>query len=97
MVFTNANVITISDAAHRAEAVAITDDVITAVGDRAAVDALIGDKTRVIHLDNATVIPGLVDAHSHFFGDGVGLRPGPGRGGGLAGDGQARRSRRLES
>ena len=71
LVFTNANVITMDDTAPRAEAVAITDDVISAVGDRATVEALIGDETRVIDLDGATVIPGLVDAHSHFFGEGM--------------------------
>ena len=71
LVFTNANVITMDDTAPRAEAVAITDDGISAVGDRATVEALIGDETRVIDLDGATVIPGLVDAHSHFFGEGM--------------------------
>ena len=71
LVFTNANVITMDDTAPRAEAVAITDDVISVVGDRATVEALIGDETRVIDLDGATVIPGLVDAHSHFFGEGM--------------------------
>jgi predicted amidohydrolase YtcJ len=70
-VFTNANVITMGDTAPRAEAVAITDDVLSAVGDRATVEALIGDETQVIDLDGATVIPGLVDAHSHFFGEGI--------------------------
>ena len=71
LVFTDANVITMSDVAPRAEAVAITDDVITSVGDRAGVEAHIGDETQVIDLDGATVIPGLVDAHSHFFGEGI--------------------------
>jgi len=52
-----------------AEAVAITDDVITAVGDRETAEALIGDQTQVKDLDGATAIPGLVDAHSHFFGE----------------------------
>ena len=71
LVLTNANVITMSDTAPRAEAVAVTDDVISAVGDRAAGAARIGDETQVIDLDGATVIPGLVDAHSHFFGEGI--------------------------
>ncbi|HSJ85467.1 MAG TPA: amidohydrolase family protein [Acidimicrobiia bacterium] len=71
LVFANAHVITMSDAAPRAEAVAITDGVVSAVGDRETVEALIGDETQVIDLDGATVIPGLVDAHSHFFGEGI--------------------------
>jgi len=71
LVFTNANVITMSDATPRAEAVAIAGDVISAVGDRATVEALVGDETQVIDLGGATVIPGLVDAHSHFFGEGI--------------------------
>ena len=78
LVLTNANVITMSDAAPRAEAVAITDDGISAVGDRANVEALVGDVTQVIDLDGATVIPGLVDSHSHFFGEGMTQGIGPG-------------------
>jgi predicted amidohydrolase YtcJ len=70
-VFTNANVITMTEATPRAKAVAITDDEISAVGDRATVEAQIGEETQVIDLDGATVIPGLVDAHSHFFGEGM--------------------------
>lgn len=48
-----------------ADAVAITDGVITAVGERHEMLALAGPDTRVIEHPDATIIPGLVDAHSH--------------------------------
>ncbi len=51
-----------------AEAIAIRQDQIIFVG--AASDAVSyqHDGTRVIDLDGATVLPGLVDSHTHFFG-----------------------------
>jgi len=50
-----------------AEAVAITGDRITLVGTRAAVEARKGPATRVIDLGGATLVPGLVDSHSHIL------------------------------
>ncbi|MFT4157384.1 MAG: amidohydrolase [Microbacterium sp.] len=48
-----------------ADAVAITAGRIIAIGPRADVLALAGPETDVITHDAATIIPGLVDAHSH--------------------------------
>ncbi|MEZ5292435.1 MAG: amidohydrolase [Vicinamibacterales bacterium] len=50
-----------------AEAVAITADRITLVGTRQAVDARKGPATRVLDLNGATLVPGLVDSHSHIL------------------------------
>ena len=54
-----------------AEALAIQDGVIIAVGDRAEVDALGGERTRVVNLVGATILPGLHDLHVHPLGAGL--------------------------
>lgn len=55
-----------------AEAMAVRDGVIVAVGDAATVTALGGTSTEVIDLDGATVLPGLHDMHVHPQGGGGG-------------------------
>lgn len=50
-----------------AEAIAITGDRITVVGTRADVEARRGPATRVLDLADATIVPGLVDSHSHIL------------------------------
>ena len=49
-----------------AQALAVRDGTILAMGTNEAVLALRGDKTRVIDLKGRTVIPGVIDPHSHF-------------------------------
>ncbi len=58
-----------------AEAMAIRDGVIVAVGDAAAVAPLRGASTEVIDLAGATVLPGLHDMHVHPQGGGGGEVP----------------------
>jgi predicted amidohydrolase YtcJ len=55
-----------------AEAMAIRDGVIVAVGDAATVSALRGASTAVLDLAGATVLPGLHDMHVHPQGGGGG-------------------------
>ena len=55
-----------------AEAVAIRDGVITAVGSEAEVRALIGPETRVVALDGKMLLPGFHDAHIHPVYAGLG-------------------------
>jgi predicted amidohydrolase YtcJ len=55
-----------------AEAVAVRDGRIAAVGAGAAIDSLIGPDTEVIDLEGAAMFPGFVDAHAHLIG--IGLR-----------------------
>lgn len=50
-----------------AAAVAITGGRITTVGKREAVEAHRGPRTQVIDLGGATLVPGLVDSHSHIL------------------------------
>ncbi len=53
-----------------AEAIAISGDRIVAVGKRAEIAARVGSATQVIDLEGALAVPGLIDAHAHFFGIG---------------------------
>lgn len=57
-----------------AEAIAIADGEILAVGSAAEIEALAASTTRIVDLDGATVLPGLVDSHTHLFGLGAKLR-----------------------
>ncbi|MEJ2329144.1 MAG: amidohydrolase [Gammaproteobacteria bacterium] len=64
-------VITMNDAAMRAEAVAEKDGKILAVGTKDEVMAHQGDSTQLIDLAGRTMIPGFVDSHGHVFGGGL--------------------------
>ena len=56
-----------------AEAIAIKGDRIVFVGSTGDASAHRGDSTRVVDLAGATVVPGLVDSHTHVFGLGATL------------------------
>ncbi|OBJ32190.1 amidohydrolase [Mycolicibacter heraklionensis] len=58
-------VLTVNDAQPTAEALAVTDGRIVAVGDRKDVDALIGPETRVLDIGDGCLLPGFVEAHGH--------------------------------
>jgi predicted amidohydrolase YtcJ len=60
-----------NDSAMRAEAVAEKGGRIVAVGSKADVMALKGDKTRIIDLGGRTLLPGFFDAHGHVFAGGA--------------------------
>jgi hypothetical protein len=66
VVLRNGNVLTIDSASTVAEAVAIKDGLIQAVGTVADVDAWVGEATQLIELGGRTLTPGLIDAHNHF-------------------------------
>lgn len=68
LVLLNAKVITVDSADRIAQAVAIKDGRIVAVGSDIDVQALAGPRTERIDLEGATVTPGLLDAHMHFSG-----------------------------
>src|SRR5258706_6600513 len=48
-----------------AQALAVRDGKIAAIGDASSIRALAGTSTRVIDLGSRTVIPGLIDSHIH--------------------------------
>lgn len=56
-----------------AQAVAVKDGSIVFVGSAEAAGAMRGEATRVVDLAGATVLPGLVDSHTHVFGLGAAL------------------------
>ena len=65
LVLTNGAVYTVDAARSRAEAVAVKDGRIKAVGASAAVADLIGTGTEVIDLRGRMLVPGFQDAHVH--------------------------------
>jgi predicted amidohydrolase YtcJ len=64
-VLLNGKIVTLDTAAPTAEALAVRDGKIIAVGRSADIRALAGPGTRVIDLAGRTVIPGLIDSHMH--------------------------------
>ena len=70
MVFTNASVLTMDDANPSAQAVAVTGNEISYVGDTAGAQALVGDNTEVFDLEGNTLLPGFVSGHDHLVASG---------------------------
>jgi hypothetical protein len=56
-----------------AEAVAVQDGRIIAVGSNQEIQDLMHSRTRVIELNGRTVTPGFIDAHMHFISGGIQL------------------------
>ncbi|MBU6173021.1 MAG: amidohydrolase [Planctomycetes bacterium] len=63
-------IVTVNDAQPSAEALAVKDGRITAVGLKDDVLKLKGEKTKIIDLKGKTLVPGFVDGHAHFLGFG---------------------------
>jgi predicted amidohydrolase YtcJ len=64
-VLLNGKIVTLDAAAPAAEALAVRDGKIIAVGGSSDIRTLAGTGTRVIDLQGRTVIPGLIDSHMH--------------------------------
>lgn len=65
LILVNGVILTMDEEQPRARAIAITGDQITAVGSSRAVARLAGRGTQTVNLRGRTVIPGLVDGHTH--------------------------------
>jgi predicted amidohydrolase YtcJ len=70
-IFIGGPVLTMNDAQPRADAVAVKDGTIIAVGTVEEIMALKGEATEVTELDGRALIPGFVDAHGHVMMGGL--------------------------
>ncbi|MGX6570193.1 amidohydrolase family protein [Cupriavidus necator] len=70
-IYLNGKVLTVDASNRPAEAVAVRNGRIQAVGRRSDIEALAGPGTRVVDLKGKTPTPGFVDAHSHFLATGA--------------------------
>jgi predicted amidohydrolase YtcJ len=73
LVLYNGSIYTMDAARPRAQAVAIAGNRIRALGDDAAMRALLSPGSEAIDLHGHTVVPGFVDSHLHFMSYGRGL------------------------
>lgn len=67
VVFRNGRIYTVSPAQPWAQAVAVTGNTISYVGDEAGAMALAGPQTRVVDLNGDLLLPGFVEGHIHPF------------------------------
>ncbi|HCD86059.1 MAG TPA: amidohydrolase, partial [Algoriphagus sp.] len=69
-VFINGIVYTVDESNPKAEAVAVKDGLILAVGTTAEIQEYIGENTEVIDLEGKTMTPGFIESHAHLMGIG---------------------------
>jgi predicted amidohydrolase YtcJ len=70
-IYHNGTVLTVNDEQPTAEAVAVREGKIVAVGAEADVLLLAGEQTRKIDLGGKTLLPGFFDSHGHAYGIGL--------------------------
>jgi len=70
-IYLNANIITINEDQPEAHALAVKSGFIIAVGDNDDVMSLQTKDTEIVDLQGKSVVPGFIDAHSHFSGVGM--------------------------
>lgn len=73
LVILDANVLTLNFKQPKAEALAIQDEKIVAVGSNKQIQRYISKETKVIDAKSRTVVPGLVDCHVHMTSFGMSL------------------------
>ena len=67
-IFVGGTIVTINDIQPNAQAVAIADGKIIAVGERKKITKLHrGKNTKIVDLAGKTLVPGFIDPHSHFM------------------------------
>ena len=66
-IYLNGTILTINDALPTAEAVAVKDGKILAVGPEVEVLKTVGESTKKINLAGKTMLPGFVDSHGHTY------------------------------
>lgn len=70
-IVTGGTVVTLDDSNPGAQAIAIRNGLIVAVGQQADIMGWRGDETEVVDIAGRTVIPGFIDGHAHFVGFGA--------------------------
>lgn len=73
LVILNGKVITLEESLPEANAIAVLNDTIAAVGSNDFIEDFIGPNTKVINLKGELVIPGITDSHAHLWGVGKSL------------------------
>ncbi|MCB0492377.1 MAG: amidohydrolase [Cyclobacteriaceae bacterium] len=67
LIVTNAKIYTVDEANPIAEAIAVLDGKIVALGTSAEIEKMKGNQTEVIDAGGKLVLPGFVDSHTHAF------------------------------
>ncbi|MGC0380268.1 amidohydrolase [Streptomyces sp. SAI-129] len=75
LVFLGGRVVTVDAEFSVASALAVTDGIISAVGERDDVAPFVGPGTRVVDLHGATLLPGINDSHLHGCAFGMATPP----------------------
>jgi len=70
IVFKNGTVYTVDNDNTTAEAVAVKDGMIIAIGSSSDISKYEGDGTEVVDLDGKTMTPGFIESHGHLMGIG---------------------------
>jgi predicted amidohydrolase YtcJ len=73
IIYYNGDIVTVDQDMSYAEAVAVKDGKIIAVGSEDDIMKLAGSETQKIDLEGKTMVPGFVDAHGHFSMVGISL------------------------
>ena len=71
MIIHNGMIYTMNDLNPTAEAVAVRSGKIIALGKYTDLDPLITPRTKIINLRGATMTPGIIEGHGHFYGLGL--------------------------
>ncbi|TXS92900.1 amidohydrolase [Parahaliea maris] len=67
LIYSGGPILTMNDAQPTAEAIAVADGKIIAVGTGEAIKPFIGEQTKQVDLQGQTLLPGFVDSHGHAF------------------------------
>ncbi len=65
-IFVNADIVTVDDSKPAAQAMAVRDGRVLAVGSRQDVELAAGEGAEVRDMQGKTIVPGLIDAHGHI-------------------------------
>lgn len=73
IIFLNGSIYTVSDSLPEAEAIAVRDGRIIAIGSNEEISSYQGNQTEVVDLGGAFTMPGFIEGHGHYSGLGQSL------------------------